>query len=466
MLLFRFQILFFVFVLFCSVGASAETLRVTPEASDELLVNPGKGWVLYGSTPTKFPPELQKFCSLGYARFVWGKIEPNESEFHWEEIDRQIENWRKTGRQFAFGIMGASTHSSEFWTSPKWVFDAGAKYDSFELVDPKRPTAGIAGKKLVPIFDDPVYLEKLRHFVKAFAEKYDGHPAIAFIDIRSYGNWGEGHMFPFRKHEISAEKYLEHVKIYREAFHKTLLALPVGARYSGPYVPVYDWAIEHGITIRRDGTCGNSDGSEAAHVAGKTPAVLELYASYTTLKKWGWWDGIQDENRCGYTLESCVETSHGSWCNTSQDMLQAEPELMKKLANRMGYHFVFTEMEFPSGIQNDEPFPIRTTWENRGVAFCFLPAKVTFALRNAEGKIVTVCDADAAKPQKFTPDAATRVTDSVKFTGVPAGTYTLCVGILPDPGDDFFTPGKPFIKLGVKLDETDGWYAVEKVSVR
>ncbi|MDO4575504.1 MAG: DUF4832 domain-containing protein [Planctomycetia bacterium] len=453
------------FLFLFSMSVFAENVVVTPEPTTELLVNPGKGWCLYYA-PENYSPELLACCSLGYTRFVWGNIEPEEGNFRWDIIDKAMEKWTRTGRQFAFGICGASTHSAHFWTSPKWVFDAGAAYDTYELVNPKRPTAGIAGKKLVPIFDDPIYLEKLRAFVKAFAARYDGHPAIAFIDIRSYGNWGEGHMYPFRKHEISPEMYLEHVKIYREAFQKTQLVLPIGGKITR-YTPVFEWATAHGITFRRDGICGNSDGAETLVCHGKFPAIFELYGGYDMLKKLGWWDGITDASRCGYKLTDCVETGKATYCNLSQKILDVEPELVRTLGNRLGYHFVFTRMEFPATLVPNQPFPVQTTWENRGVAFLFLPAHVTFALKDAAGNIVKTADAPASLPQKFAPDTPVTVTDTLSFGNVPAGEYTLCVGILPNEnGTAFYAKKTPFLRLGVKLPEQNGWYETGKVRVK
>lgn len=447
-----------------AADAVSETVTLKPEASAELLINPGKGWVLYGA-PDAYSPELQACASLGYVRTVWGAIEPEENQFHWEKIDVPMRKWAARGQQTAIAICGASSHSTLFWTSPKWVFDAGAAYETFELSDPKRPTAGVPGKKLVPVFDDPIYVEKLRHFVKALAERYDGHPNVAFVDIRSYGNWGEGHMSPFGRPLLPPEKYLELVKVYRDAFQKTRLALPVGGKIR-QYATVYQWAVEHGITIRRDGICGNSNGSETAVCAGKFPSIFEFYGGYDMLKKLGWWDGIQDQNHCGYRLTDCIETGRPSWLNLSQRLLEAEPDLVRTVGNRLGYHFVISSLTFPTTLRNGQPFSVQTNWENRGGAFLFLPAKVTFALRDSSGNPVAFCDAPQTRLEALAPDAPTFVTDVLTFPTVPAGTYTLSLGILP--GKDcpaLWEQGRPFIRLGVNLSSQDGWYALGEVTV-
>jgi len=39
-----------------------------------------------------------------------------------------------------------------------------------------------------------VFLTKIQAFIAAFGKRYDGNPNLAFVDIRDYGNWGEGHI--------------------------------------------------------------------------------------------------------------------------------------------------------------------------------------------------------------------------------------------------------------------------------
>ena len=81
-----------------------------------------------------------------------------------------------------------SARGSGHYVTPKWVFDAGAV--PLAVPDDSSPT----GQQIIPKnWDDPVFLQKMKAFVQALGKHYDGNPDIAFLDIRSYGNWGEGH---------------------------------------------------------------------------------------------------------------------------------------------------------------------------------------------------------------------------------------------------------------------------------
>ena len=439
-------------------------ILVKPVPSSKALVNPGKGWVAYGK-PENQPKEVLAMVSLGYSRFVWGEIEPEEGIYHWEIIDKAIKSWADAGKQFAFGVMCASSHSRNFWTTPKWVFDAGARYDTFELRNAKLSTDGNPGPKLVPVFDNPVFLSKLKTFIQALAARYDGNPNLAFIDIRSYGNWGEGHMYPFGKPDISAEKFKEHIQIHRDAFHKTLLQLPTGK--NAAFVPVQEWAVSIGIGLRRDGICGNSDGSEVSICAGKMPAVFEFYGNYEMMKNLGWWDGKKDKEGRGYPLAGCVETGKPTWCDLSRGgtsgltLLKEDSSLVALLTNRLGYHLLIKELRYPSRISARKPFKISITWLNNGVANVFIPVKVSFALISKDGKIVESCEAVTSKPGLWQPGIPITLSDQLVFNPVPAGKYTLAVGIR-QPGDGL----NPSIKLGNILKSVDGWYELGAISIQ
>ncbi len=146
------------------------------------------------------------------------------------------------------------------YVTPKWVFDAGAA--SVPVPDSSSAT----GQQIIPkTWDDPVFLRKLKSFVRAFGKRYNGNPDVAFIDIRSYGNWGEGHigMLDAPGIVLTPPENLKNNYFlpYFEAFPRTQLIIPWG---SDRYDSVYDWAVTRGAGMRRDGILSkwSKDGSE------------------------------------------------------------------------------------------------------------------------------------------------------------------------------------------------------------
>jgi hypothetical protein len=125
--------------------------------------------------------------SVIYLRVPWSFLEPREGQFNWSLFDTPAQKWIDHGKQIAIRVT-----CSESWmryATPKWVQEAGAKGVDFEFGKGVRE----GGPQWEPDFADPVFLSKLDAFLAAMAARYDGNPNVAFIDIGSFGMWGEGH---------------------------------------------------------------------------------------------------------------------------------------------------------------------------------------------------------------------------------------------------------------------------------
>ena len=145
--------------------------------TNQVLLNPGKGFVDYG---TMIYNGAEDYVSIGYHRFNWVKIEPIEGDYHFDEIDKKINAYKKLNKKFAFGIMCVNTSANLEYVTPKYVFDKGVKsYDA-------KLESGVLQK--VPSWKNQIFLDCVNKFVKALGEKYNGNENIAFIDILSYGN--------------------------------------------------------------------------------------------------------------------------------------------------------------------------------------------------------------------------------------------------------------------------------------
>jgi Domain of unknown function (DUF4832)/Beta-galactosidase len=435
-----------------------DDILVNPRPASGVVRNPGKGWVVFGS-PSGQDPEVLKLASVGYQRFAWSEIEPEEGRFDFSAIDRLLQEWHAVGRTFAFGVMGAASSRPEFWVTPQWVFTSGAVYDTVELPG-KGPGAG---PKLVPRFDDPIYLDRTGRMLKALAARYDGDPRVAYLDIRSYGNWGEGHVSPFNRNAISAECYRQHVALHRAAFTKTQLLLPIGNHGRPDFLPVYQEAVAAGIGLRRDGICGNSDGGELVPAFAKVPAVFELYGAYHELVERGWWEGRQDHPGFGYRLTECVERGRPSYCDLSRGGAQAseflakEGDLIRRLANRLGYHFVLRQVRYPARGQAGQRLSIRATWLNQGCATLLLPARLSYALKAGNGRLTGIFADLANDPRTWPPDQMRSVSSSMPLTGVAPGTYQLVVSLRTAEAS-----------LAVAIDQSavDGWYTLGPIDIR
>jgi hypothetical protein len=445
-----------------AIHAVAGDVTVTPKPSTEVLLNPGKGWILYGRAEWQ---DAKAFAvgNSGYQRFEWAELEPNEGQFNWKPLDDALAGWAKRGGQFAFGVMCASSHSKGPYVTPKWVFDAGAKHRLIDMKDLANPYAGTPGQKAVPEFFDPVFLAKLKNFLNAMGARYDADARISFVDIRSYGNWGEGHMYPFGGKGLTSDEFKQHVQLHLDAFKKTRLCISAEGK---EHAAVYDWAVQQGVAARRDGICGNSDGRETLRAFGHSPGVFEFYGAYTWMKEQGWWDGKKDKNGNGHKLSDCVENGKPSYIGLSQGgkeslkFLEAERPLIDRLANRMGYHFVLKEAVVPAQFARGLPATVKLTWANEGVAPVYVPCAVAVALLDAKDQPVDICWPKQCKPAAWMPGKPSIEEARATFAKAAPGEYKLAVGLVQRSGDE-----KPWIKLGIEGRTSGGWYPLSAVRV-
>ncbi|MBM4093774.1 MAG: DUF4832 domain-containing protein [Planctomycetes bacterium] len=452
-----------------SAQDGSQMVSVVPTPSRDVVINPGKGWVLYGNA-AGHDQRLHAVSNLGYRRFEWADLEPEEGRFDWGPIESFLAGWHQLGKQAAFGVMCLNSHTNkpDGYSTPKWVFDAGSPRRVVELKQAKLRTTGTPGLKVVPTFNDPVFLAKLGDFLAAMGRRFDGDTRIAFLDVRSYGNWGEGHMHPFGGEPISADEFRHHIQLHLDAFQKTPLCVSCENQRS-PHVTVYDWAVkEKRCVARRDGICGNSDGSETLRALGIAPAVFEMFGPYEFLKEQGWWFGRDKENRKGYghKLEDCVEIGKPSYIDLSRggrsglELLNAESELVHRLANRMGYHFVLKKARYPQTLSRTSPATATLQWHNAGVAPIYVPCLVAIGLLDAEGSVAATCWPPECDPKNWTPDQAVTETPTLRFADTPPGSYRLAVGLFQDR-----QATSPWIRLAVEGETVRGWYVLGPVKV-
>lgn len=444
-----------------AVEPPAPSITVEPAGTEEVLINPGKGWVLYGLAEWQDPRALA-VGALGYHRFTWSDLEPTEGTYRWDLVENALAGWHRLGKSFAFGVMCANSHARTPYVTPKWVFDAGAAVRLIDLKDLANPYAGTPGLKAVPYFDDPIFLAKLTNFLTALGKRFDGDPRLAFLDVRSYGNWGEGHMSPFGGPGLTAEAFRHHLDLHRQAFPTTRLCVSAEAK---EHAAVYDWAAAQGLAMRRDGICGNSDGREVLRAFGHAPGVFEFYGNYTWMKAQGWWDGVTTNGK-GHRLTDCVERGKPSYIGLSHggkealEFLAAERPLIDRLANRMGYHIALTTATVPRQILRQQPATLTLTWSNDGVAPVYVPAALAVALLDGEATPVEIAWPEESHPGAWQPGQRTVETVTVHFPQAAPGTYRLAVGVVAQRSDP-----APILRLATAGRTATGWYPLTDVLV-
>ena len=407
--------------------------------NQEVLLNPGKGWILYSS---KESDKYNYIISTGYTRIDWCDVEPQEGEYNWDIIDKKIDNYKKKGKKYAFGILCASSSSTSEYVTPKWVFDAGAEYYTYY-------NTSYDIEQKIPVWTDEIFLEKLNNFIKALAERYDGNENIAFIDIRSYGNYGEQHLGTIGGSYISSDELQElYLKPYREAFKKTLLVSPCG---ESRYNKAYTWAIENGITLRRDGIFKYSDGSECLMAYGKLPTIFEYTSDYNWMLNNYYWS---QESLLQY-----VENGKPSYLQFDPAMYKENKAFCEMLANKIGYYFKFKGATYTNKVTTLEESNIKLNFINEGVAPLYEDCTVYIGLLDSNYNLVKKYKTDI-DPHKWMPNEEIQENLNIKLDGVESGKYIISLGLFLNENDE-----KPTYLLGSSGGTDDKWYVFGEIEI-
>jgi hypothetical protein len=420
-------------------------ITVLPQESNDILINPGKGWVLYYPYEDK-PKEIWDVISVCYTRLEWGWMEPTEGEFQWAYLDDAIKYCSSHGKKFAFGIMAASSSSESEYVTPEWVFMAGSKSTQYK---------GSKNNLIKsPVWNDPIYLNKMQNFISALALHFDGNPNIAFIDARNCGNFGEWHSLGCS--ELS-DKNKDLLIDQWKVFKKTTIIVPTNFN-SAEFQARYG-TDTYGFGIRRDSS--EIDQNAAGYAFGKSPAISEWSAGYELLKTCQdlnqvcWSDNLIPE----YMSKSKFSYDNlGQWGSDSLLFLSENPTLVREWANKMGYWFKLSEVTYPANLGNGSTETLSFKVRNDGVAPIYVNKNNTFvrlALMNSAGIVLAISDPlPGINPFSWKPGEVT--SETITFSFPPTqNASNLAIGLFSSS-----SIMEPDIKLGNAGVLPNNWFPI------
>ena len=206
------------------IRAQSDRTVVRPKDTGAALINPGMGWMFhhYDNDLRHYTVDLESSdtvpefpgVSSVYMRLDWSDLEPEEGKFNWPLVDTPMQKWVEAGKTVAFRFCTSEAEEAEPYATPRWVEKSGAK--GYHLIGEGKITPD--GPMWEPDFDDPVFLQKLDNFLAAAAARYDGNPHVAFIDVGSFGVWGEGHTVASTKIPYSLATLRRHIDLNKMNF--------------------------------------------------------------------------------------------------------------------------------------------------------------------------------------------------------------------------------------------------------
>ncbi len=445
-----------------------ETVKQTFQDNGKALINPMMGWCAYSTlyAPAELTDTLDGFdgCSTVYLRLIWSVLQPTPDRIDWSLVDTAAQRFIDSGKKVALRFV---TSMATVNATPLWVYEAGAKPFVYQWKDN-------GGTYSDPIFDDPVYLEKLEAFLAAAGKRYGNNPDVAFIDIGTFGLWGEGHtLYTQRLHQPETDRLaLLHAKLHRKYFPNTLLAISddvIGPGTPGDDFPLMKQLREMGVTFRDDSILVHSNPpwyhEELAQRYWRTmPVILEHNHLSNCIREKTWNPA---------RLLEAVERHHASYLS-----INGYPDIEKevlgghlsKINLRLGYRLQLHDIEYPASITLKKPFRVTFSLANAGVAPCYPGGYPALTVKDAKGGLVAVLGSDAfnvrelevgsagAPPvKKISCDFAVNA-NSMAGIDFPPGTYELYFSI----GNAM---GKPGFALPLENDDGFRRYRVGTVKI-
>ncbi len=149
-----------------------ETQVVIPRPIGGYTANPGMGWQ-YG--PGAGRTQLTETVAYRRSSYGWARLNPRPGVYDFGRLDRELDRVQAVGKQLAFRIYTMRGEHHGGHEIPQWVLASGAR-----LLSNGEPDYGSC-----------VYQRRWGAMVEELRRRYDGNPAIAWVDISGYGNFNE-----------------------------------------------------------------------------------------------------------------------------------------------------------------------------------------------------------------------------------------------------------------------------------
>ena len=399
-----------------------------------------------------FPHDRPRFQStVANWRFDWNDLQPEPTSYNWKMLDSAIDAWKIKGMKFSFRVITTNPHARGYYSSPKWLFDAGCR--GFEYAGSGDAVqGGDKVKRIEPDYSDAIFLSAHGKFIAELGRRYDGNPDIAFVDIGSYGLWGEWHT----THPVDLTARKKIVDMYVNAFTKTPLVMMTADSAALMY------AVSRGTGIRRDGVGSVWDVQSWSHsvmfpdspvneVWRKAPVVFEWYANYDYLRKC---DHCSFDAGFQFMLDNHVTYINDNLGNMPDSVFSR----LRMLGERSGYRFVLKEISNSSAVGSGGTLDVQMIWENIGVAPIYKNYPIELYLVDSLQNVVFTKRLDRDLRTWLPGAHSLDVTMNVPRT-LKTGKYAIGIAMVDA------SSRKPAIRFPMNAAETNGIYHVSEVIV-
>ncbi len=442
-------------------GATTPSLLVVKTSvlpSGTEVANPDRGSYLWQDTspqPADWPVEDS------YMRFLWRDLEPTEGHYDFSAIDRALAAAATHGGRLGLRIQAACSGCA----SPSIAVP-----DYLEARMPRGFWFVLNGaNNYAPDWNDPDYLARLDALLAALGHRYDDDPRLGWLDISSYGDFGEWHVkgwpypSPSGATPITTANAESIIRMNVAAFpHKRLLMQHQTVVSDGDDHVALLYALDHypSVGIRNDCLGDPWFDADMGNLYDHYPLVANRWKTAPLMTELCG-DGFAS---AGTQIASfhVANVANGNFGPLSEQSAPARAQFLQDNISS-GYRFAPVEVTVPRSITRGTSFEVKVDWTNTGVTPAYDPWNVTLELRNPRTGRVVWSGISALDLRALLPTGNGRRTNVDRFSlgaDIPAGTYSLVVVVFDRA--HYLRP----LGLAIAGRTADGAYPLATVSVR
>ncbi len=337
-----------------------------------------------------------------------------------------------------------------------------------------------------PDFNCEKLISCMTEFIQLFGKKYDGHAAIATVQMGLYGSWGEWNMSECRNGKclMTNDNLRKIIEAYVSAFTKTKLMarnpslgyaneFPIGYHDDNFMFNTSDFhtkSPEWKALLRKQnytyGTLqqfydfinGNGGKYEPLWDIWKTQMFGGELSMQMSMEPFGpLWSGTERE-----ALAYCINQFHMSWLmgvgtGGIPDANSDEYQEFRKVAASFGYDIFIDSV---SG--KNRTSKLTTTFSNSGIAPFYYDWALEYRIVDNEGKLVFTYQDEQFRLSGLLPD---ETAESVFFISenLTAGEYTVQLRFV-NPAESISKKNLP-LRLSNDHEIRDGIYELAKITV-
>jgi hypothetical protein len=447
------------------VASAQELLTVRPAEIDEVLVNPGIGFMTFqrfngdrlneGLKWTEgYPIVYQPFkgsltnpnhpaTSIAYFRVYWKFVEPQRSEYRWELLDNALRTAHNRKQTLMLRVAPYGTGKDN--DVPDW----------YRTLVGSEAALPVQRWRTDP--ENPRYAEHFGRFIRALGSRYDGHPGLESVDLSIVGAWGEG----AGSADLAENTRRALVDAYLDGLSKTPLVMLLTDQKTNKY-----GMSKRNVGWRVDclGDMGGFDNPNWSHMLDYYPQGIINFGMEDAWKRapvsfevcWvmnHWKDK-------GWDIDYIIDQSlkwHISSLNAKSSAVPDEwwPQVNRWL-KKMGYRYVLRKFTTPAVVRPYGKLAFTTWWENKGVAPIYKDFLLALRMKDEGRSHVFITDADI---RQWLP--GDNLYDGAIFVpaNLPEGEYELAIAIVDRDTH------QPRVKLAIAGVDNEGWYPLTRIRV-